>query len=83
LNAANASVAGTITGTPTPVSVNLGALEGAGSTAGAASQAASEAANEARQRNTGPPQALPAVITVRVLGYGNCDTSKADCGASP
>jgi filamentous hemagglutinin family protein len=74
LNAANISSLGTVSGVPQANSVNLGALESATGTAGGATQAAldsvTSAANKGSQNVAREP---PSLITVEVLGFGDCD----------
>jgi filamentous hemagglutinin family protein len=73
LNAANISVAGAVSGVPQVNSVNLGALESANSTAGGAAQAAEDSIASAGRAAQAAPRALPSLITVEVLGFGDCD----------
>ena len=73
-NCGNIAAVGTITGTPGAVSVNLGLAESASSTAGAGAQAADEAVAAAAKSNAPiGVRHLPSLITVEVLGFGDCD----------
>jgi filamentous hemagglutinin family protein len=74
LNAANIAVVGNVSGVPQVSSVNLGALESANASGGQAAQVAQESVAAAAGRAGGAaPQALPSLITVEVLGFGDCD----------
>jgi hypothetical protein len=74
LNAANISALGAVSGVPQVSSVNLGSLESASSTAGAGAQAAQDAVAAAANRNAQVGvRHLPDLITVEVLGFGDCD----------
>jgi filamentous hemagglutinin family protein len=75
LNAANIAVGGSVSGVAQVTSVNLGSLESAGQTAGQATKAAEQgaAAAAARSRQATGPKRLPSIITVEVLGFGDCD----------
>jgi filamentous hemagglutinin family protein len=74
LNAANISSLGAVSGVPQANSVNLGALESASGTAGGASQAALDSvASAANRGNQTIARQLPSLITVEVLGFGDCD----------
>ena len=74
LNAANISSLGAVSGVPTANSVNLGALESASSTAGGATQAALDSvANAANKGSQNVVRQVPSLITVEVLGFGDCD----------
>jgi len=54
--------------------VNLGALESASGTAGSASQAALDSVAAAANRGAQTmAKATPSLITVEVLGFGDCD----------
>ena len=71
LNAGNISVAGASVGVPTVVTPNLAGLTAASNAAGASASTAETAAREAVPQ---PDQAaLPSIVTVEVLGYGNGD----------
>ncbi len=74
LNAANISSLGAVTGVPTVASVNITGALSASSTAAASNQAAEQAVAAAANKNTqlGVRQ-VPSVITVEVLGFGDCD----------
>jgi hypothetical protein len=82
LNAANISAQGPVSGVPTLASINLGSLEGASATAGQAAKAAEQSASSATNRGQAGPKALPSLITVEVLGFGeDCDPKKdKSCG---
>ncbi len=74
LNAANISSLGAVSGVPQANSVNLGALESASGTAGGATQAALDSVASAANRGAQPvAKQLPSLITVEVLGFGDCD----------
>jgi len=76
LNASNITVAGTSTGTPTAISVvapNVSGISAASNAAGAGTSAAAEAAKQSSQNQTTPPEPLPSIIIVDVLGYGTGD----------
>jgi hypothetical protein len=73
LNATNIAVGGSVSGVAQVTSVNLGALESAGQTAGQASKAAEQGAAAARSGKAAAPKRLPSIITVEVLGFGDCD----------
>ena len=74
LNAANIAAVGTVSGVPQVGSVNLGSLESAGSTAGQAAKAAEDSVAAATNRGVqAGPQRTPSLITVEVLGFGDCD----------
>jgi hypothetical protein len=74
LNAANISSLGAVSGVPTANSVNLGALESASGTAGGASQAALDSvASAANRGNQTMARQLPSLVTVEILGFGDCD----------
>jgi len=74
LNAANISSLGAVSGVPTTGSVNLGALESASGTAGGATQAALDSVASAANRGSqNVARQLPSLITVEVLGFGDCD----------
>jgi hypothetical protein len=74
LNAANISSLGAVSGVPQAGAVNLGALESASGTAGGATQAALDSVAAAASRGTQTTaKATPSLITVEVLGFGDCD----------
>ncbi len=74
LNAANISSLGAVSGVPQANSVNLGALESASGTAGGATQAALNSVASAANRGSQTiAKQLPSLITVEVLGFGDCD----------
>jgi hypothetical protein len=74
LNAANIAVVGTVSGVPQANAVNLGMVQSTSAVGGQAAQAAQDAVAAAANRtNQGPPPAIPSLITVEVLGFGNCD----------
>jgi filamentous hemagglutinin family protein len=74
LNAANISSLGAVSGVPQANSVNLGALESASGTAGGATQAAlGSVASAANRGSQTIAKQLPSLITVEVLGFGDCD----------
>jgi filamentous hemagglutinin family protein len=75
VNAANIAVAGSVSGVPQATSVNLGSLESASNAGGQASNAAESIAGSLNRVNPSAGQQLPAIITVEVLGYGDCDPS--------
>jgi hypothetical protein len=71
LNASNIQAGGTSAGAPSAPVVaapNLGGLTAASTAAGAATTTANEAARPAQ--TAPPPQDLPSIITVEVVGYG-------------
>ncbi|HEX3487412.1 MAG TPA: filamentous hemagglutinin family protein [Micropepsaceae bacterium] len=73
LNAANIAAVGTVTGVPT-AAVDIAGLESTSSVGGQAAQAAADAVAAASNRNApAAPMAAPSLITVEVLGFGNCD----------
>jgi filamentous hemagglutinin family protein len=67
-NTFNIQVQGTVTGLPAAVAPNIGSLTSASNAAGQAAAAATDAAKQARSGP--PPQELPSIITVEVVGYG-------------
>lgn len=67
-NADNLQVGGQSFGVPTVLAPNLGAMDLASDTAGATAAVAGDAARSSRQ-GQGPPQDLPSIITVEVVGY--------------
>ena len=72
LNASNITAGGTTVGTPSAPaapSINLGGLTAASTAVGATTNAAEEAAKQAREQ-AAPPEELPSIITVEVIGYG-------------
>jgi filamentous hemagglutinin family protein len=73
LNAANISALGAVSGVPQVNSVNLGALESANSTAGQAARTAEDSVAAAGRNAQTAPRTLPSLITVEVLGFGDCD----------
>jgi hypothetical protein len=74
LNAANISALGSVSGVPSVNSVNLGSLESASSTAGQAARAAEDSVASASSRGEQTvAKRLPSLITVEVLGFGDCD----------
>ena len=74
LNAANISSLGAVSGVPQAGAVNLGALESASGAAGGATQAALDSVASAASRGTQTmAKATPSLITVEVLGFGDCD----------
>ncbi|HJT44108.1 MAG TPA: filamentous hemagglutinin family protein [Rhizomicrobium sp.] len=73
LNAANIAVAGTVTGVPEANSVNLSALESASAAGGQAARIADDSVAAATNRGTQVARAAPSLITVEVLGFGDCD----------
>jgi filamentous hemagglutinin family protein len=73
LNSGNISFAGSSSGIQ-PTSVNLGGLESASGTAGGATQAALDSVAAAANRGSQSiARQLPSLITVEVLGFGDCD----------
>ncbi|WP_232311093.1 filamentous haemagglutinin family protein [Herbaspirillum autotrophicum] len=68
VNAANIQVKGESRGMPAMVAVNVGALSNASAAASSASAAAQESVQRARNEAR---QALPSVVTVKVLGFGS------------
>ena len=73
LNAANIAVVGTVSGVPEVSAVNLSALESASASGGQAAQVAEESVAAANRAAQATPQAVPSLITVEVLGFGDCD----------
>jgi filamentous hemagglutinin family protein len=74
LNAANISSLGAVSGVPQAGSVNLGALESASGTAGGATQAALDSVAAAASRGAQTvAKTAPSIVTVEVLGFGDCD----------
>jgi filamentous hemagglutinin family protein len=74
LNAANIAVTGNVSGVPQAVSVNLGALASASASAGQAGRIADDSVAAAGNRAARPiARATPALITVEILGFGDCD----------
>jgi filamentous hemagglutinin family protein len=67
-NADNIQVQGKSTGIPIVAAVNVSALTSASAAANAAADAAE---NLGRQQQAAARQALPSIITVQVLGFGN------------
>ncbi len=76
LNADNIQVAGTSSGTPTPVVPAAPNISGI-TQANAATASTASAAEENAKRNQPPPPLEPedSTITVEVLGYGGGDSS--------
>jgi hypothetical protein len=74
LNAANIAVAGSVSGVPQVNSVNIGALESTSSTAGQAARIADDSVAAAANRGaqTGVRNA-PSLVSVEVVGFGDCD----------
>jgi len=72
VNAANIQVGGRSTGLPTIVAPNLGALSSASAAAAAANQAAEQTASNTTGANAAARAGASSVITVEVLGFGNC-----------
>lgn len=80
INAANISVAGTVTGVSQAATVNLGSLEAGSSAAGQSSSATDSVANALNRVAPASGQSVPSIITVEVLGYGDCNAPGAnDC----
>ena len=80
LNAANSSVAGTTTGVPTAISVNLGALESSNALSGQAAQAAEAAVAAAANRGQQTaPQTAASIIDVKV--FIGCDPDNPEAGS--
>ena len=73
VNAANIQVKGESAGLPAMAAINVGALSNASAAASSASAAAQESVQRARNEAR---QALPSVVTVRVLGFGNESTER-------
>ncbi|HWU55037.1 MAG TPA: filamentous hemagglutinin family protein, partial [Rhizomicrobium sp.] len=74
LNAANVSTAGRSTGLPDTGSANIGALESTSSTGGQAARIADDSVAAAANRGAqAGPRIMPALVTVEVLGFGDCD----------
>ncbi|HKY19223.1 MAG TPA: filamentous hemagglutinin family protein [Rhizomicrobium sp.] len=73
LNAANITAAGDVTGVPEAASVNLAALESSSAAGGQAASIADDSVAAATNRGAQTARALPSLITVEVLGFGDCD----------
>lgn len=74
LNALNIASQGAVSGVPEVNAVNIGALESAASSGGQAARIAEDSV--AATTNRGSPtvaRAVPSLITVEVLGFGDCD----------
>ncbi|WP_415806686.1 filamentous hemagglutinin family protein [Bordetella muralis] len=79
VNAENIQVQGESTGIPMVATVNVGALTSASAAASTAASAASDAARGAR---AAAQRALPSIINVQILGFGNEPISSAPPPAS-
>jgi hypothetical protein len=74
LNAANIAVAGSVSGVPEVSAVNISALESASSSGGQAARIADDSvAATARRGSQAGARTVPSLITVEVLGFGDCD----------
>jgi hypothetical protein len=74
LNAANIATAGRSTGIPDTGSVNIGALESTSSTGGQAARIADDSVAAAASRGAqAGVRNVPSLVTVEVLGFGDCD----------
>ena len=77
LNAANIAAVGSVSGVPEVGAVNLSSLESASSTSGQAAKVAADSVAAAAGRGSqNSPQSVPSLITVEVLGFGNCDPER-------
>ncbi|HKQ43996.1 MAG TPA: filamentous hemagglutinin family protein [Rhizomicrobium sp.] len=74
LNAANIAVSGNVSGVPEVNAVNLSALESASAAGGQAAQIADASVAAAASRGTQSViRSIPALFTVEILGFGDCD----------
>ncbi len=77
LNAANIAAVGSVSGVPEVGAVNLSSLESASSTSGQAAKVAADSVAAAASRGAqNKPQSVPSLITVEVLGFGDCDPER-------
>ncbi len=75
LNAGNISVGGTSAGVPTIATPNLAGLTAASNSVAATTNAAETTANQAAQPTL---TALPSIVTVEILGYGDGSGPESD-----
>jgi len=80
VNASNIQVKGESSGLPVVAAVNVGALSNASATASSAAAAAQETVQRTRNEAR---QALPSVVTVKVLGFGNEGGAAAPAAPAP
>jgi len=74
LNAANIAVSGNVSGVPEANAVNISALESTSSTGGQAARIADESVAAAANRGgQAGVRTMPSLVTVEVLGFGDCD----------
>ncbi len=76
VNASNISAAGSSTGTPVVTAPNVSGITAASTAAAAATSASTEAARQ--NANQAPPQELPSIISVDVIGYGGSESSEEE-----